>query len=96
MQLQFGVAELIYSDHANERMAQRGISKRATDLAYCFGTAVEVDQIEVRHEIDCDAVERLFDAIGNEAFEYFGLVCVIKEANVVATVYWKDRTSRSE
>lgn len=90
MRKQSGVLELNYTNHAIQRMAERGITKRGTDLTRRYGTEVEIDPTEIHYEIDCDALERLFDAIGNEAFEYFNLVCVIKEANVVATAYWKD------
>ena len=84
MELQLPSQSLIVTDHAWRRMLERKITEQDIKVVWELGTREERPDGSTRVVMDCDAAG-LADA--QRPYNSFGIVIVVKEGNVIVTVY---------
>ena len=79
---------LIYTNHANNRINERNISRNGIEITKKYGTEF-IDQNSKRVTVDFEALE----IAGNEGIdimEYFSLTIVVGIDGILKTAYFKD------
>ncbi len=81
-------SNIIYTNHASQRLAQRDISSKAIELTKKFGTEINNSNIRTV-TIDFAACTVTADQ-GIDLYPYFSTTIVVSPDNVLKTVYLKD------
>ena len=79
---------LIYTNHANQRINERSIPRNGIELVKKYGTE-SLDKNSKRITVDFEALE-IAENEGIDIMEYFSLTIVVGMDNILKTVYFKD------
>lgn len=81
--------EICLSNHAQERMRQRGISNADVDLVRAFGTPVDDGYIVTRKDVEC-----LEQEVHVQRLERLVDTAVIEQEGTIVTVYRASKQRR--
>ena len=81
-------SNLIYTNHANNRINERNISRHGIELTKKYGTEY-IDKNSRRITVDFEALE-IAENEGIDIMEYFLLTIVVGIDGILKTAYFKD------